>query len=174
MNDPNELQYWPHGYPTADQQDAAEGWYVPGLLNGTIPQPKLNASDQLFVAGYVKTTPFTCWLGDGENTAGTLDYSLSVNLKTFSLQIATSDKSATGWLSVDTQDMAGRQVDVLLNGKQVGQFTGGGLYQYNNFGDGQTLTFTALPEPSTFVLAAMGLAGLLGYAWRKTFVGTPR
>ena len=32
INDPNEQQYWPHGYPTSDQQRAAESWYLDRLL----------------------------------------------------------------------------------------------------------------------------------------------
>jgi MYXO-CTERM domain-containing protein len=30
-----------------------------------------------------------------------------------------------------------------------------------------TRTYSAVPEPSAIVLAAMGLVGLLGYAWRR-------
>jgi hypothetical protein len=31
----------------------------------------------------------------------------------------------------------------------------------------QISTVNSIPEPSTFVLAAIGLIGLLAYAWRK-------
>lgn len=164
----SEQQYWPHGYPTADQQIAAESWFLPRLLNGSIPMPHLNASDQLFVPGFLKTKSFTFWLGDGENAAGTLDYSVSAASKTFTLDLLSNDRSVTGWLEVDTQDMAGHQIDVLLDGRRVDQIVGGGLYRYNDLGDFQTLTLTALPEPGTVVLTVYGVLGLLVYAsWKR-------
>src|SRR5690606_531115 len=70
VNDANELQSWPHGFPTGNQQDAAEQWYRDRLLDGSIPEPTLNATDELFVAGFVKTKQFEFWLGDGQDGAG--------------------------------------------------------------------------------------------------------
>ena len=111
---------------------------MPRLLAGGIPQPQLKTSSRLFVAGYVRTKPFTLWLGDGQNAAGSLDYSLSPSRKTFTLRVPSSDRHITGWLEVDSRDMAGRQVDVLLDGAHVGRFAGGGRYRYEHFGDGHT------------------------------------
>lgn len=37
----------------------------------------------------------------------------------------------------------------------------------NSPGVGQVLRITAVPEPSTFTLAGLGLVGLLGYGWRR-------
>jgi dienelactone hydrolase len=175
QNDANEKQFWPHHYPTADEQDAAEAWYLPRLLNGSIPQPNLNATDELFVAGFVKTKPFTFWLGDGQNAAGALAYSLSATKKTFALDVLSSNQSVTGWLDVNTQDMAGRAVLVLLNGTLVDQFAGGGVYRYNTLGDLQALTLTTVPELGSHALIFTGVLGMLSYAgwqWilRKTVV----
>ena len=156
VNDANEQQWWPHGAPTVTQQYSSEAWYLSRLVSGAIAQPVLNAADTLFVAGYVKTKPFECWLGDGTNAAGDLTYSLSSDQKTFELQIATSNKSATGWISIDTADMAGDPVRVFRDGILVDTFTGGGLYRYNGLADGQTLTL--VPEPATLALFGVGAA----------------
>lgn len=143
LNEANELQYWVHGNPTASQQTSAESWYLTRLKNGFIPQPRLNDSDELYVAGWVKTRPFEFWLGDGQNAAGTLNYSLSPVKKQFSLGILSSVKSVTGRLKVDTSDMNGLLVEVTTNGILADTFTGGGVYTFNALGDGQTIVLTA-------------------------------
>ncbi len=139
INEPNELQSWPHGYPSSDQQHAAEAWYLGRLLDGSIPQPVLNSSDELYVAGYVKTQPFSLWLGDGQNAAGELYYNLSAASKTFELDILTSDQTVTGTLKVQTADMAGHLVAVKVNGIEVEAFEGGGVYVYDNLSHGDLL-----------------------------------
>jgi len=148
IHEASELQYWLHGNPTASQQSSAESWYLARLKNGLIPQPSLNASDELYVAGYVKTRPFEVWLGDGQNAAGRLTYSLSRVRKAFALFVLSSVKSVTGRLKVDTSDMAGLPVDVWTNGVLAIHFTGGGIYTNNSVGDGQTITLTAPPQLS--------------------------
>lgn len=166
QNDADEQQYWPHCFPTANQQHAAETWYLARLLAGQIAQPVLNSSDELFVAGFVKTRPFELWLGDGQNAAGELDYSLSAGSKTFELRVLSLDTAVTGKLSVDTADMAGQAVSVLLNDTLVDTFTGGGIYEYTGLGDGGRLELTVVPEPSTLALSVVGAAvGLL--LWRR-------
>jgi len=137
INESNELQYWPHCFPSADQQHAAESWYLDRLSAGEIPQPVLNAADELYVAGYVKTTPFDLWLGDGQNAAAELAYSLSDDLKRFELSILTSDLSVTGELTVDVSDMAGEMVLARLNSQVLGYAeTIGSDSALEGFGDG--------------------------------------
>jgi hypothetical protein len=148
LNEANELQYWAHGNPTGSQQTSAESWYLARLKNGLIPQPRLNDSDELYVAGYVKTRSFEFWLGDGQNAAGTLNYSLSPVKKQFSLGILSSVKTVTGKLKVDTSDMSGLPVEVRTNDILAETFTGGGVYTYNALGDGQTIALTAPPKLS--------------------------
>lgn len=129
QNEASELQWWPHGFPTPDQQAAGEGWYLNRVLSGEIAQPVLNSSDQLVVAGFVKTTPFELFIGDGQNGAGVLDYSLSAAAKSFHLEIETSNLAIGTILKVDTSDMAAKQVKVLVNGDLLETITGGGVYQ---------------------------------------------
>ena len=160
LNEANELQYWAHGNPSASQQTSAEAWYMARLKGGLIPQPKLNASDELYVAGWVKTRPFEFWLGDGQNVAGSLNYSLAPGKKQFSLAILSSVKTATGKLKVDTSDMSGLPVEVRTNGVLAHTFTGGGVYASGALGDGQTLTLSAPPRLSV----ARDGAGLI-LAW---------
>lgn len=142
VNEASELQYWAHGYPTANQQTSGESWYLTRLKNGLIPQPTLNGSDELVVAGWVKTRPFELWLGDGQNAAASLAYSVSQVEKLFTLRILSSVKSVTGRLKVDTSDMIGLPVTVRTNGILAATFTGGGVYTYDGLGDGQTIVLT--------------------------------
>lgn len=139
INDANELQSWVHGNVGENPQDSSELWFRDRLLAGTIPQPVLNASDELYVAGYIKTERFKFWLGDGQNAAATLTYSLSNDLMTFSPALISSDGTVTGSLTVDTAVMAGRVVSVELNNVEVATFSGGGNYTYIDLGDGDTL-----------------------------------
>lgn len=148
VSEASELQYWAHGNPSANQQASAESWYLSRLKNGRIPRPTLNDRDELYVAGWVKTRPFEFWLGDGQNAAGTLSYSLSAVQKQFTFGILSSVKTVTGKLKVDTTDMGGLPVEVRTNGALAMTFTGGGVYTYSSIGDGQTITLTAPPRLS--------------------------
>lgn len=166
QNDPNERQDWPHGIPDSDQQHAAEAWFLPRLLDGRIARPQLKSGGKLFVAGFVKTRPFTCWLGDGQNAAALLTYSLAADRKEFALSLLSHDKSIVAWLEVDTWDMAGRRVETWLDGARVGQFTGGGLYRYENLEHAEILTLLAMPEPETTRLGAGRSVDILAAANR--------
>lgn len=153
VSDPCELQYWPHGNLNAAQQAAAEAWYLDRLKKGLIPQPRLNPSGELFVAGWVKTKPFELWLGDGQNAAGRLTYSLSPTKKQFTLTILSSVKTVTGRLKVDTANMAGEIVEVRTNGALVAKFRGGGIYTWDRLANGQTLCLAVLPTQSARSMA---------------------
>jgi dienelactone hydrolase len=139
VNDSNELQHFPHGFPTADQQHAAESWYLDRLLQGDIPQPVLRTCDELYVTGYVKTRPFSLWLGDGQNTAGKLRYTLSPHQKIFTLHITTTNKTVTSTLYIDTADMAGKNIKVSINTVQTDKFLGGRIYKVKNFSNNDTI-----------------------------------
>jgi hypothetical protein len=170
VNDPNELQSWPHGFPTANQQAAAEGWYLNRLLSGQIPQPVLNNEDELFVAGFVKTKRFELRLGDGQNAAGTLDYSLAAARKEFELDVESSDSATTGSLWIDTSDSAGQLIDVLVNGTFTESIVGGGTYHYGSFGDGDRLLLS-IHQPGDY-----NRDTVVNYAdyqvWRESFGAT--
>lgn len=144
INEANELQNWPHGYPTANEQQAAESWYLSRLLNGSIPEPVLNLQDDLFVAGFVATKRFSLWLGDGQNAAGGLAYELVGNQWKFDLDILSNSTSVEGTLKVNTAALVGQPVAARLNGVVVSQFIGGGTYQQNNFGNNDLLTLTVV------------------------------
>jgi dienelactone hydrolase len=149
VNDASELQSWPHGYPDANEQKAAESWYVSRLLDGSIPQPVLNLQDYLVVAGFVKTKRFSLWLGDGQNAVGNLEYDLTGNEWTFDLGIASNVKTIEGTLKVDTAALVGQPLAARLNGVVVEQFVGGGAYQLNNFGNNDVFTL-AVTLPGDF------------------------
>src|SRR5262249_4527663 len=110
VNEANELQSWPHGYPNANEQQAAESWYLSRLLSGSIPEPVLNLQDDLFVAGFVSTKRFSLWLGDGQNAAGDLEYELVGNQWKFDLDILSNSTSVEGTLKVNTAALAGKPV----------------------------------------------------------------
>ncbi|MBL7186489.1 MAG: prolyl oligopeptidase family serine peptidase [Phycisphaerae bacterium] len=134
----NELQSWPHGDPIANVQHAAEAWYLDRVLTGQIPQPVLNPSDELYVAGYVKTKPFSLWLGNGDNAAAQLNYNLASDRKEFVINILTNNKAIESIITVDTSDMEG-SVFAKVNDTIVAELDGGDLFTYNNLMDGDKL-----------------------------------
>jgi pimeloyl-ACP methyl ester carboxylesterase len=148
FNDPNELQYWPHANPSINQEQSGDLWYRARLLAGTIPEPVLNVSDDLLVAGYVKTKRFAFWLGDGQNAAGNLQYTLSQATKRFTFTKA-SVLPTSGKLTVDTSDTTGKTVEVRRNGTLIDAFTGGGSRAVENVVDGDVIEFTASVPPES-------------------------
>ena len=143
INESNEQQYWPHSTMSPDQQQAGISWYISRVLNGSIPAPVLNASDNLYVAGFVRTKKFSFFVGDGQNGAGSLIYSLTNNVKSFTFHLL-SPYAVTGKLTVDTADMSGQTVNVLRNGVLFATFTGGGTYQVTGIANNETVRL-ALP-----------------------------
>ncbi len=121
----DERQYWPHQFPTYNQQAAAEQWYLDRLLDGEIPQPVMNDQDELYVAGFVKCKPFELWLGDGQNAAADLAYSLSVERKVFRMELLSNSASVTGRLTVNTSDMTGLAVGTYCEGDPLEKFIAG-------------------------------------------------
>jgi len=156
VNDANELQDWPHQLPTADQQHAAEAWYLSRLLDGSIAQPSLDLEDTFFVAGFVRTERFRLWLGDGQNAAADLVYDLSGNTWSFELSLLSNDQSVEGSILIDTASFAGQEVTALLNGQIVDQFLGGQMYEFSSFGDGDLLILSIVPEAGSALLLAIG------------------
>ena len=68
--------------------------------------------------------------------------------------------------------MTGTNTGTFLTAPQgsiVGTFGTGNLplYIYYNGGDGNDVVLDTVPEPSTFVLAFLGLMGLAAYIWRR-------
>lgn len=170
VNDSGEMQWWPHGFPDADEQHAAESWYLDRLLAGSIPEPVLNTEDELFVAGFVKTKKFELWLGDGANAAGQMQYSLSPTEKSFSLQILSNNRGIETQLSVDTSDMQGQEVDVLLNGMHVESLSISDEYQSTSLRHNDTLLLRLAKEGD---YDRDGTVGLKDYEyWRSTFGST--
>ncbi len=138
VNDSDELQYWPHGDPTEDQQHAGDAWFLDRLVAGQIPAPVLNSADRLFIAGFVRTRRFALWLGDGQNAAADFDYSLSSDKKSFLMNLK-SLLPVTGRLDVDTTDMVGKVVEVRRNGGVVATVLAGNSYTFSEIADDETV-----------------------------------
>lgn len=166
FDEADEAQDWPHQQPTADQQNAAESWYIDRLLSGSIAQPTLNASDELFVAGFVKTQPFELWLGDGQDAAGLVDYSILDGTYEFELTLLSSDLSKTGALTISTSGYQGQNAEVWLNGSLIGQSVLGNSFTYSGLAHGDILQLTVIPEPFTYALL-LGGGSLLVVLRRK-------
>lgn len=157
-NDRGEEQNWPHSSGLA-QQEAGEQWYRSRLLAGEIPQPVLNQSDELFVAGFVKTRPFELFLGDGQNAAGELIYELGDDAMSFDLEILSNDKSVLGKLTADTTRLSSTQFAVVLNGQQIDVADVSPAFVYEGLEHGDSLQFVAIiPEPSSWLLVVSALA----------------
>lgn len=166
INDPDEQQYWPHQAPTADQQAAAEQWYLDRLLSNEIAQPVLNSEDSLFIAGFVKTSLFEAWVGDGRNAAAQLDYVIHGSDYQFILNILSSDTDKTAWLEIDLADYNGFVFQAYLNGELTETFVADGVYRYDGFGNGETLVLQAVPEPAYCALL-VGVITLFSFKLRR-------
>ena len=166
VNDPDELQDWPHQLPTANQQHAAESWYLSRLLDGSIAEPTLNLRDTLFVAGFVKTQEFGLWLGDGQNAAGELKYELGDQSRSFDFHLLTNDKTVTGTLTVDTSKWEGLQLTAKLNGSIIDTIQGGGVYRLTNLAHGDQLTLAVIPEATSLMHLWIGTIGIVSCARR--------
>jgi dienelactone hydrolase len=171
LADPGEEQNWPHQAPTATQQAAAEQWYLQRLLAGEIAAPELNNADRLFVAGLVKTRRFEVWLGDGQNAAGYLDYTLNDSLEgmtfTFTLEVLSSDPSVTARVELDLSSFAGHAFNVYRDEVLVDTLVGGGAYIFEGLSNRETLgIISTIPEPSGSVpcMAAVAAAAVLTLA----------
>lgn len=160
VNEANERQRWPHGYLNDFQQPAGELWYIDRLKNGQIASPTLNSSDRLFVGGFVKTNAFEIWLGDGQNAAGLLDYSINDNELQFTMDVVSSNNAIKGWVDVNMSAYTGTY-NAYLNGQLLESFQAGGHYRLNNFGEGDTLRITAVPEPVGMLLPLAAMSSLL-------------
>ncbi|MDD4102696.1 MAG: prolyl oligopeptidase family serine peptidase, partial [Kiritimatiellae bacterium] len=143
VNDSNEQQYWPHNAPTADQQHAAEAWFMGRLLAGQIPRPELCASGTLHVAGFVKTARFECRAGDGQQGFLRLGYGLTETNMVFGFETLSLNKQLPLTLIVDTAVFTNRRVEVWLNGALDGAFNGGGIRQTSALVDGAVLELRA-------------------------------
>jgi pimeloyl-ACP methyl ester carboxylesterase len=185
VNDANELQWWPHGALTADQQDAGEMWFIDRLLAGQIPKPMLNNADTLFVAGFVKTRVFECWVGDGQDGAAELDYTLSDTNMTFGVGIVSLNKQRPIRLVANTARFNGETVSVYSNTAYTTSFTGGGLWT-NMLAHGDNLELVSAGPPAlwwanpgyssvtpTSVVASATLAGTNAAVWCLSGTNNP-
>lgn len=146
INEADELQSWPHGFPNESQQHAAESWYLERLRSGQIAEPVLNDADELYVAGYVKTKKFFLWLGDGQNAAADLGYSFESNEIDFEMQILTNNKSVSGRLEMNTDYLSGEYLSVFLNGEVIDHVIGGQTAVIPEFGHGDHVHIVATLE----------------------------
>ena len=170
LDEATELQYWPHGAPTSNQQAAAETWFMARLLAGQIPRRALNASDSLYVAGFVKTTRFECRVGDGQQGAVRLDYTLSSTNMTFRVAVLSLNTQQTSRLSVDTGAFSGQTVEVFTNGVRARAFVGGGTWMTEKLWDGDTLELRAL-GPATLGWQNVGVSNVgTTSAWATAFL----
>ncbi len=147
VNDPGEEQDWPHQAPTAEQQAAAENWFLDSMLDGSLPVPTLAASGKLVVPGYVVTRPFRFWLGNGQEAAGELDYTLGTEEKTFTLSILTSNSSVQGRLIVDNSDYAGQRIEVYVNELRIDTVMADSANVVENVGHGDTVRLVPIGAP---------------------------
>ncbi|MES2088350.1 MAG: LamG-like jellyroll fold domain-containing protein [Patescibacteria group bacterium] len=95
---------WIHGNPqegtgTVEGNITAENYFVPDMVAGTWSQPVLSNSGTMFIPGYVHTSKFQVFLGNGNDEAGNLTYNISgtgaslSTAKTFTVQGLTGSAS---------------------------------------------------------------------------------
>lgn len=169
--DPGERQLWPHGFPTASQQAAAEQWYRDRLLAGTIPVPELDASGTLYVPGFLQTRHFEVWPGDGQNSTGVVTYSLGTQSASFETDLIDNDPGAPISVVVLSDFLApsGAMVEARVNDVVVDSFPAGVRRVFSGLASGDQLQLSLAPGVAvptglggiwTLVLGALPLAGV--------------
>jgi dienelactone hydrolase len=167
----DERQYWEHSTQDANEQSAAESWFIDRMATKQIPTPVLNETDELQVAGYVKTKPFALYLGDGQNAVATLNYNLSaLTSYEFTLEILSSDNTVPTLLQIDASDHSGFMVDISRDGTLIESIAGGDAIETSALIDGSTVTVTftetlAPEEPIAPLEPILPKSEPLGY-WR--------
>ncbi len=157
----SELQDYPHS-SSLIVQERGELWFLDDLRAGNIPHPVLNDQDELFVAGYVRTKPFQLFLGDGQNAAANLNYSLGESEMTFQLNIASLNKAITGDLTIYKNRLSTNLAKVEINGNIIDQVDISSGYIYRGLRDGDRLRLLAVPEPMALsIMCGIGFSVLI-------------
>lgn len=149
VEDFGERQLWPHGFPSAGEQEAAERWYRDRLLAGDIPEPALPPVGSLIVPGFLVTRAFEVWPGDGQQTAGVVDYELSATSARFELFVTGSDTGVPIDLVVKSAflEPAGAPVTVHRNGVAIDTFTAGERRVLRDLADGELIELSVAGAP---------------------------
>jgi len=176
VNDPGELQDWPHGFPNANQQAAGEQHYLGRLLSGEIPEPVLNDADTLTVIGYVVTRPFTLWIEDGQSAVADLAYEkLDDRTTLFEMDVLSSDEDVTGTLTLTPEQRVTAYWLTDADGEAVG------IRRFKNdriefeLADDEPVAVTIITPDFTgdSVVDSNDLAGILT-TWSNQGVGLPQ
>jgi hypothetical protein len=164
VEDPGEQQLWPHGFPTADQQNAAEQWYRDRLLAGQIPEPEIDPVGSFHVPGFLRTRHFEVWPGDGQDAAGIVDYVLGETSASFVPTIVSGDPGTPIDLVVHTGFMkpAGATVEARRNGVLVDTFLAGERRVYYDLASGDTIDLVTAAPPLPIGAGPIGSLFLYG------------
>jgi hypothetical protein len=159
---------WYHGYPeegaTGEPNMSAENYIVPIITAETYGQPSLNASDSMFVPGYLRTDNYQILLGTGANEAANLTYDISndassySNAKSFTLESLTGSADIaltlygllpnTEYTILDDNTTADSDSSTKITANGIGILTYSGTYsnthQYKIFIDGSSPTASSI------------------------------
>lgn len=154
LQQPNEEQSWPHGWPTIDQQNAAEAWFMNRLLAGRISRPQLRLTGRLVVPGFVRTRPFSCWAGDGQAGMAQLDYNVTGAIWSFDLQVLSLNRELPLRLTVSNMARRGQRMDVVRNGQWLASFRVSGEHAVGGLQHGDHVDFIPTPQEPLRITSA--------------------
>jgi hypothetical protein len=163
VEDFGEQQLWPHGFPSASEQEAAERWYRDRLVGGEIPEPEIPPVGSLIVPGFLVTRVFEVWPGDGQEATGVVDYELSTTAARFELFVTSSDTNVPIDLVVESAflEPIGSPVVVYRNGLPLDTFPAGDRRVLRDLADGDLIELSVagppvpISEPAGLVLALL-------------------
>jgi hypothetical protein len=171
VEDFGERQLWPHGFPSAGEQEAAERWYRDRLLAGDIPEPELPPMGTLVVPGFLVTRAFEVWPGDGQEATAVVDYALSAATARFELFVTSSDTSVPIDLVFESAflEPVGAPIVVHRNGVPIDSFAAGDRRVLRDLAHGDLieLSVIATPVPTSGPIAlVLALLAAHGFAHR--------
>ena len=113
-----------HGAPQEGEEGregniTAENYFVPGMVAGMYAQPMLATTDDMFIPGFIKTKEFEVFLGNGNDEAGEIEYDISGNTKTFTIEPLTG----TSTLSLKVKNLSANAKYVVVQGDATTEMT---------------------------------------------------
>ena len=105
---------WTHAHNTTGHLNAIEDLFMADIHDNNLQTPIMPNSASLVVLGFIVTPKFSCFLGNGDDAAATVDYDIQGDQATFNFSPLTSDSMVTGTITL-TPDIADHDTHVYID-----------------------------------------------------------
>ncbi|MHC5144596.1 MAG: hypothetical protein ACYSOX_03065, partial [Planctomycetota bacterium] len=106
---------WTHAHNTTGHLNAIEDLFMADIHDNNLQTPIMPNSASLVVLGFIVTPKFSCFLGNGDDAAATVDYDIQGDRATFNFSPLTSDSTVTGTITLNPE-IADHDAHVYIDG----------------------------------------------------------